>query len=348
MNKNYLIYYMQTVGIILVVLGHSFYQNMFNPLVHWIYAFHMPLFFLISGYLLHYTARRPLHQVSMWGWNGFIMKKAYRLLLPYALISTLFFIPKIYLNQLVARPVDASWQGYADMLLFPYHNIIDSFWFLPTLFLIYVVAMSLIKLKHGLLRKHRIHPLLVLLPLVVVNIYIPTDKSSLLNLNGVAHYMLYFTAGYYFCRYQVEKVLESHAWWIAPFTLIISLLPTHSTLLISHSTFHTPHSTFLAFNGILMTISFGQLYLRYRLTFLNHLFGANYTIYLLSFFPQFVANQLLLHFVKLPWQATTLLAFVTGLYIPYYIYRWMQCHPKNPLAQLLTFITGQRSFQTKA
>lgn len=343
MTKNYLIYYMQTVGIILVVLGHSFYQNMFNPLVYWIYGFHMPLFFFISGYLLHYTARRPLHQSNLWGWNGFVMKKAYRLLFPYLIISSIFFIPKIWLNHLSARPVEASWQGYAEMLLHPYHNVIGSFWFLPTLFLIYVAAMTLIKLRHHLLRKYGIHPLLVLLSLTVIHLCTPIDKSSLLNINGAAHYMLYFTTGYYFCRYSIEKRLERHAWWIAPLTLLLSLPSCFGKN-------HFPYPLggvcegLIAFNGILMTISFGQLYLRHRFTFLHHLYGATYTIYLLSFFPQFIANQLLLHFVSLPWPATTLLAFVTGVYIPYYIYRWIQCHPKNPLAQSLTFITGQHSF----
>ena len=44
---------MQTFGIILVVLGHSTYQLMqagHTPAIYkWIYTFHMPLFFFISG-----------------------------------------------------------------------------------------------------------------------------------------------------------------------------------------------------------------------------------------------------------------------------------------------------------
>jgi len=61
-NRNRLISFMQTFGIILVVLGHSTYQLMqagHTPAIYkWIYTFHMPLFFFISGYLLRYSNDR--------------------------------------------------------------------------------------------------------------------------------------------------------------------------------------------------------------------------------------------------------------------------------------------------
>lgn len=48
--------FLQTFGILLVVLGHSFYRFSADyPVIRWIYGFHMPLFFFISGYLLRYT-----------------------------------------------------------------------------------------------------------------------------------------------------------------------------------------------------------------------------------------------------------------------------------------------------
>ena len=50
------------------------------------------------------------------------------------------------------------------------------------------------------------------------------------------------------------------------------------------------------------------------------------------------------------WKLTlfsSVLAFVLGIYIPYYIHRAMHRYCENPLMKLLTFITGQQSFQTK-
>lgn len=40
------------VGIILVILGHSMYGNVFLKNV--IYSFHMPFFFMLSGYFLNF------------------------------------------------------------------------------------------------------------------------------------------------------------------------------------------------------------------------------------------------------------------------------------------------------
>lgn len=36
------------LGIFLVVLGHTYRKN---PVQNWIYSFHMPLFFILSGWL---------------------------------------------------------------------------------------------------------------------------------------------------------------------------------------------------------------------------------------------------------------------------------------------------------
>jgi fucose 4-O-acetylase-like acetyltransferase len=100
-NRNRLISFMQTFGIILVVLGHSTYQLMqagHTPAIYkWIYTFHMPLFFFISGYLLRYSNDRKGRQLSdmpALGKDGFITKKIKRLLIPYFVISSLVFLPQ--------------------------------------------------------------------------------------------------------------------------------------------------------------------------------------------------------------------------------------------------------------
>lgn len=44
MKLNSQISFLQTFGILLVVVGHSFYQHETNVIYRWIYTFHMPLF----------------------------------------------------------------------------------------------------------------------------------------------------------------------------------------------------------------------------------------------------------------------------------------------------------------
>ena len=69
------------IGLFFVVLGHSFGYR-WDPVRLWIYSFHMPLFFFISGL----TFRDESGQFFR-----FVLKKAKGLLLPYAAVKTAAF-----------------------------------------------------------------------------------------------------------------------------------------------------------------------------------------------------------------------------------------------------------------
>lgn len=90
-SQNSMISFLQAFGILLVVVGHSFYGCPDNPIHTWIYSFHMPLFMFISGYLLKYTMSirgNQLTEIPLYGQGGFITKKIERLLTPYFVISS--------------------------------------------------------------------------------------------------------------------------------------------------------------------------------------------------------------------------------------------------------------------
>lgn len=61
------------IGIVLVVLGHITKDR---ELFQFIYAFHMPLFFIVSGYFLHEK-------------KNFIISQAKSLLIPYFVFGIL-------------------------------------------------------------------------------------------------------------------------------------------------------------------------------------------------------------------------------------------------------------------
>lgn len=133
------ILFLQTFGIILVVLGHSFYQFPSDtPFIRWIYGFHMPLFFFISGYLLKYV-HGDLAHLQLSGRTGYMARKARRLLVPYVVISSLFFVPKALMSRYSVRPIQLNLHDYLDQLLIPYHNVFGAYWFMPTLFLVFTV-----------------------------------------------------------------------------------------------------------------------------------------------------------------------------------------------------------------
>lgn len=87
------------LGIFLVILGHTIKNN---DLYLWIYSFHMPLFFFISGYLMN-------PQTKLVCYKSFVWKKAKSLLLPFVffrifLVIYWFFIEK-YFRQLDLGPI---------------------------------------------------------------------------------------------------------------------------------------------------------------------------------------------------------------------------------------------------
>ena len=110
------------LGIILVVLGHV---TLNSDLYHFIYAFHMPLFFIVSGMFLHDKPR-------------FIRKQAKSLLIPYLSFG---FLTYVYWWLVESRfrelPIGETFFSQFVNLFVPtgtqHCNVV--LWFLPCLFL---------------------------------------------------------------------------------------------------------------------------------------------------------------------------------------------------------------------
>lgn len=312
------IFFMQTIGILLVVFGHSFYLfPRQTPVLQWIYAFHMPLFFFLSGYLLRYT-HPDTGAVVLTGRGGYLTRRARRLLLPYVVISSLAFVPKALFSRFAVRPVHLTWHDYLDNLFYPFHNVIVAYWFLPTLFLVMAVFMVVARLE-----LHR-RPGLVLAGSLLLYACIDYGFDSLLNIRGVAHFLIFFVVGYEFRQSRAEQLLTRRCpWWLSlPVTALLSLialLPYESIWL----------DLFLALNGIALCMTLARVYERSGLAFLNHLYGATYYIYLFSSFFQILSLQVLLHFVALPPAVFVPLAFLSGVYGPWAMYRLRQKHTRG-------------------
>lgn len=129
--------YAKGIGISLVVLAHIY---CFNPdinrelLVVWIYSFHMPLFFIISGMLLKYKNENDIKNV--------IMSRIKGLLIPYLFFSFLSICVKIIINGFNKNMV--IW----DLIYSVIGIGIDVLWFLPALFIgeiLFVLINNIVK-----------------------------------------------------------------------------------------------------------------------------------------------------------------------------------------------------------
>ena len=325
--------FMQAFGIILVVAGHSTYQLQQSghmPAVRqWIYSFHMPLFFFISGYLLKYSNTRKGIQLSdmpVFGKNGFITGKVRRLLVPYVIISSVAFIPKTMMSAIALRPVDMSVWSYLGMLLYPHTNVIGYFWFLPPLFLIFCFTLLAAKTKVN------INDSLLIVCLIAVSIVNP--GTGFLGLDSALYNAVFFAAGYMFRKHMLETVVGRHSATAAAVTFTVSV-----ALMYAPDT--GVRYLLSSFNGILMSVALAHLYIAGKMRFLDHLDGATYTIYLLSWFPQVASQQILISLVPgITWHVTTALAFFSGLYVPLMVHRWVRKRSGSPSCRWINAALG--------
>ena len=129
----------KVIACILVVLGH-FFQSMTkanvlaaNNLYQWfnqtIYYFHVPLFFICSGYL--YQKLSVVNNVNSWGRN--VLKKLLVLGVPYFTFSIVTWI----LKTLFSTSVNSQIGGLKDTLVF---HPASPYWYLYALFFLFLIT----------------------------------------------------------------------------------------------------------------------------------------------------------------------------------------------------------------
>ena len=136
----------KVIACILVVLGH-FFQSMTkanilpeNNLYGWfnttIYYFHVPLFFICSGYL--YQKYGKVNSVGSWCKN--VAKKALALGVPYVSFSTATWV----LKKVFSSSVNDQIGGLGDTLFF---HPTAPYWYLYALFFIFLVTPTFSSVK---------------------------------------------------------------------------------------------------------------------------------------------------------------------------------------------------------
>lgn len=339
-QRNIVISFVHTFGIVLVVLGHSFYayNQVYDHNYLWEWrSFAMPLFMFMSGYLLKYTTRaknRPLGNMTIGDIGKFLLKKAKRLLIPYVVISSIVFLPKSYMSRYALHPVEMNFASYVDMLVHSDNNVVIYFWFLPALFVIFcIVSIGAYCLKRlGL----KVPPLVFLVGLLLLNIA-PVDwlAIDILSIGKALFYMLYFASGYYFCHYvNIERFIADHRGKVLCVTFLISV----AVLFLPYNSFK---SLLLAYNGIVMSFAIAHIYAKRMWSFLNPYLEASFAIYLFSWFPQVAVQQVLLSFVQVHWLLDTILAVVTGFFVPYFVWLLIMRYKHTRVGRVVAFLTGQ-------
>lgn len=142
-SRIYWIDALKAMAIILVVIGHTPGIQGYNNLVKYIYSFHIPLFFLISGVLFGYESVGKTLLL-------FLQKQARTLLVPYFVGGLLTYIPWLliarhfgsYPDLNPAKPLLGMLYGTGSGTWL-IHN--GALWFLPCLFVTRVIFFAIMK-----------------------------------------------------------------------------------------------------------------------------------------------------------------------------------------------------------
>lgn len=136
----------KVIACILVALGHFFMSmvqsgilpnsNLHEWFITTIYYFHVPLFFICSGYL--YQKFSKINSVGRWRRN--VMKKGLVLGVPYIAFSTATWI----LKKVFSSSVNNQIGGLVDTLFF---HPTAPYWYLYALFFIFLVTPTFISEK---------------------------------------------------------------------------------------------------------------------------------------------------------------------------------------------------------
>lgn len=333
--------YMQVICIILVVLGHSFHlypdgRHGTSLLVYrMIYSFHMPAFIFVSGFLMAYSSiLKPGSNAPSFG--KFTVNKFKRLIIPYITLVALTFVPRVALNSFADDSFELSISQFFRAFYIPQDLIIPYLWFIQASFILLIFSYAV----YSVCRFYKYSKSAFLVLITTLIILLPLTEIaaiSVFSLNKALELGIFFLTGilYAFFMNRVDRIIP----WSHPLLLIAFVIGWSVSFFLTENT-----DAFIVcqFLGICMVISLSHFLEDKNITCIDHLTGANYIIFLLSWYFNVFFQQFLSKFIVLPWWIFSILSFAAGLYGPYLIYILLKKNKDKKVIKLLSFMLGQK------
>ena len=203
------------IGIILVVLGHTY--GIPAELLDIIYSFHMPLFFIISGYVYNWN------KYNSFGFGKIVSDRAKRYLIPFYYFAGINLALTLAFNfvfrhtpitfSTIKTYVLGTLYCYADMNHMPNCSPI---WFFMTLFIGGIIFWAIMKYS----KKTRPIWMIMLLTTIYL-LYLFVDFRLPLNLAPTGAAVFFMYVGYLIKRYDPLN----HTWLIA--LIVVGVFASH-------------------------------------------------------------------------------------------------------------------------
>ena len=308
--------HLYTIGIVLVILGHShssdwdtFSGTILETALEFLYTFHMPLFFVTAGFLFASSSR-----IEQEGYRTWIGKKAIRLLTPYFVLSLAAIMPKWLIS--------GSAESVIVLLLRPRLGIWGHFWFIPVLFLIYAIWGFVRKITQ---KKNKASVQLVATLISSVLYFLPI-ASQWFGLNDIKENCIFFAGGgiAYFLQAEHRNRLNNKTYKGVACFFAISV----SAFLFWR------YNGFAAAKLMIAVLMIAACWISATILRENRISkwmsAHNFTFYIYSW-PFQAVMMVLCERLCCPWQIMTLCMFFAGLAGPAWIIlvydkcRWIHC-----------------------
>ncbi|MEM5777156.1 MAG: acyltransferase [Candidatus Aenigmatarchaeota archaeon] len=301
------------IGIILVTFGHSIPLDVAYPQIfNFIYSFHMPLFFFLSGFFAH----KIITIDSFYGWISSIKRNTLKFIIPYFVISLSFAIIKYLIPHVVKRPV--AWHEILFVItVFPLRNPALFLWFLYLIIIMRIITPFISK----------INPWFIFIFLLFFQFF--PIEWEIFGISWLLNYLIYYFIGIHASRLKGIFLTIMKKPHFTPFFLLCFLF---SYIFLNYSKYPILKFSTATF-GTFFVVSLCFSYSKYLpIKTLERLGSYSLQIYLLQFFFIFPLAYLL-KVININDETIIIATFFAGLILPILITTFI--FPKSKILSLL-------------
>lgn len=355
-GKKYYLFaaYAQAISIILVVLIHSFHEypdgnNGFSFIVvRMMYTINVLPFIFISGFLLGTTTlagagkfsktASDINSISTgrkYSPGKFLMKKCRRLLVPYIVLTLVTFVPRAYLSGMADSEMTLSWESFVDGFLYKDSMPIPFMWYIQAVFILLMLVYLLVlvgdKLRLTLTQTAASMALIfIILPLTGVS------DIALFSFGAAMKVGIFMVLGVFYAwwKERIDRIVKWNSWSVFGLFVLawfVSFFVTEGSEWL----------TLCSLLGVAAIISLSCIMAARNIRILDKIVGANYLIFLLSWYANILCQQVLAHYAQLPWYVHTILSLTAGIVIPTIAYNYLERHQQSRWVRVASVLLGQ-------
>ena len=330
----------QIVGCLLVIFGHSYpfvtdVPKFLTDIRTFVYCFHMPLFIWCSGFLFVYT-----RQLDKRTFGQFTKVRAKRLLIPYLVLSVIGLLPKILFSEYLNDSLALEPLPIIRSFLVPRENVWGHFWFLPMIFFIGLIGYALEKVRQNLKVNKQITGWTLTAVLFALS-FVRLDFGEWFGLNDVIKYTFVYVLGMTLA--DTYGIIEKTGRNVFIIIGILSFIFSVIIFVLIRSEGGVIADLKSKIISVLMIVSVVCLCKACETVKVskNSLIAQTYTIFILSWPFQLIAEILLERVLGLGYYIVMPSMFIAGVVLPVLTIWLIDKIEKNYDKKIISFILGR-------